>query len=229
MRAQLRRLRDVDPILIQAVIAAAISFRHIHDVAEAAGQGGWMAWAYPVSVDLLLVMAWQMIRRAKATGAPARGPWFWFTLSLAASLGANVATAGVLNMEALPVWLRIAVAGWPVLAFFGGSLLLHARKATSTPDEAAEAAPAEPPTSAEEPREALTEEEPTRPLEEPETVIFRTYAEVAAELGVAVETVRGWASQGHITKYPGYGPRDVLVDLAECTKRHHSIRRTVGV
>ncbi|MET8481847.1 DUF2637 domain-containing protein, partial [Streptomyces clavifer] len=28
---------------------------HLHDLAAAAGQDGWKAWAYPVSVDLLLV------------------------------------------------------------------------------------------------------------------------------------------------------------------------------
>ncbi|WP_086810096.1 DUF2637 domain-containing protein, partial [Streptomyces reticuliscabiei] len=44
---------------------------------------------------------------------------------LAASLGANVATAGLLDLDQVPAWLRILVAGWPAVAFLGGTLLAH--------------------------------------------------------------------------------------------------------
>ncbi len=44
---------------------------------------------------------------------------------LTASLGANVATAGLLDMNDVPAWLRILVAGWPAVAFLGGTLLAH--------------------------------------------------------------------------------------------------------
>ncbi|MEU6990580.1 DUF2637 domain-containing protein [Streptomyces sp. NPDC046465] len=118
MRAQLAR---IDAVLVQAVIAAALSFAHIHDVASAAGQDGWKAWAYPVSADLLLVAAW---RRLRAGDAKAAG-WCWFVIALTASLGANVATAGLLDMNHVPAWLRILVAGWPAVAFLGGTLLAH--------------------------------------------------------------------------------------------------------
>ncbi|GAB3173480.1 DUF2637 domain-containing protein [Streptomyces incanus] len=118
MRALLAR---VDAVLVQAVIAAALSFAHLHDVASAAGQDGWKAWAYPVSVDLLLVAAW---RRLRSGGARAAG-WCWFVIALTASLGANVATAGLLDMDQVPAWLRILVAGWPAVAFLGGTLLAH--------------------------------------------------------------------------------------------------------
>ncbi|GLF96736.1 DUF2637 domain-containing protein [Streptomyces yaizuensis] len=124
----------VDAVLIQAVIAAALSFAHLHDLAAAAGQAGWKAWAYPVSVDLLMVAAWRRIRSgtAKASG------WCWFLIALAASLGANVATAGLLDLDSPPSWLRILVAGWPALAFLGGTLLAH------TPPPAAEETAPEP-------------------------------------------------------------------------------------
>jgi hypothetical protein len=36
-----------------------------------------------------------------------------------------VATAGLLNLGHVPALLRIVVAGWPALAFFGGTLLAH--------------------------------------------------------------------------------------------------------
>ncbi|MFF9910673.1 DUF2637 domain-containing protein [Streptomyces sp. NPDC013457] len=115
-----------DAVLVQAVIAGALSFSHLHDLAQAAGQDGWKAWAYPVSVDLLLVAAWRRMR----TDGGNRDAWLWFAIALVASLGANVATAGMLDMNDVPPWLRILVAGWPALAFLGGTLLAHAH----TPD-----------------------------------------------------------------------------------------------
>ncbi|MGC9378701.1 DUF2637 domain-containing protein [Streptomyces sp. MH13] len=111
----------VDAVLVQAVIAGALSFAHLHDLAEAAGQSGWKAWAYPVSVDLLLVAAWRRLRTARQD----RSAWTWFVIALFASLGANIATAGLLDLQNVPDWLRILVAGWPALAFLGGTLLVH--------------------------------------------------------------------------------------------------------
>ncbi|MDQ0762536.1 DUF2637 domain-containing protein [Streptomyces canus] len=118
MRAHLAR---VDAVLVQALIAAALSFAHIHDIAMAAGQDGWKAWAYSISVDLLLVAAWRRLRSGTAKAAA----WCWFVIALTASLGANVATAGLLDMTDVPAWLRILVAGWPAVAFLGGTLLAH--------------------------------------------------------------------------------------------------------
>ncbi|UXY21944.1 DUF2637 domain-containing protein [Streptomyces cynarae] len=123
MRAHLAR---VDAVIVQAVIAGALSFSHLHDLAAAAGQGGWKAWAYPVSVDLLLVAAWRRMRGQQRAGQSAGGPRLWFLVALAASLGANVATAGLLDLDHVPASLRVVVAGWPAVAFFGGTLLAHA-------------------------------------------------------------------------------------------------------
>ncbi|MEU4277641.1 DUF2637 domain-containing protein [Streptomyces tanashiensis] len=111
----------VDAVLVQALIAGALSFAHLHDLAAAAGQTGWKAWAYPVSVDLLLVAAW---RRLRSDGS-SRLAWCWFLVSLFASLGANVATAGFLDLAHPPGWLRFGIAGWPAVAFLGGTLLAH--------------------------------------------------------------------------------------------------------
>ncbi|WP_306188838.1 DUF2637 domain-containing protein [Streptomyces sp. MK5] len=111
----------VDAVLVQAVIAGALSFAHLHDLAAAAGQDGWKAWAYPVSVDLLLVAAWRRLR----SDGPSRLAWCWFLVALVASLGANIATAGFLDLADPPGLLRLGVAGWPALAFLGGTLLAH--------------------------------------------------------------------------------------------------------
>ncbi|MFF9431465.1 DUF2637 domain-containing protein [Streptomyces sp. NPDC014746] len=132
-----RTLRP-DAVLIQAVIAGALSFAHLHDLAAAAGQDGWKAWAYPVSVDLLLVAAWRRMRTDTAN----RDAWLWFAIALIASLGANVATAGLLDMSDVPDWLRILVAGWPALAFLGGTLLAHASHPTPEPVPVPEPEPA---------------------------------------------------------------------------------------
>ncbi|MFD3589856.1 DUF2637 domain-containing protein [Streptomyces sp. NPDC058683] len=111
----------VDAVLVQAVIAGALSFAHLHELADAAGQTGWKGWAYPISVDLLLVAAWRRLR----ADAPSRLAWCWFLIALVASLGANVATAGFLDLAHPPAWLRFGIAGWPALAFLGGTLLAH--------------------------------------------------------------------------------------------------------
>ncbi|MGW1897704.1 DUF2637 domain-containing protein [Streptomyces hirsutus] len=125
----------IDAVLVQAVIAGALSFAHLHDLAAAAGQDGWKAWAYPVSVDLLLVAAWRRLR----TDGPSRLAWCWFLIALVASLGANVATAGLLDLNNVPAWLRILVAAWPALAFMGGTLLAHSSAGPSSPPPASSA------------------------------------------------------------------------------------------
>jgi hypothetical protein len=142
----------VDAVLVQAVIAAALSFAHLHDLALAAGQDGWKAWAYPISVDLLLVAAWRRLRSGESKAAG----WCWFLVALTASLGANVATAGLLDLEDVPAWLRILVAGWPAVAFLGGTLLVHG---AVNPSADPATAP-EPPSTAQAPEPTAADVEP---------------------------------------------------------------------
>ncbi|MEU5630276.1 DUF2637 domain-containing protein [Streptomyces rishiriensis] len=163
----------VDAVLVQAVIAGALSFAHLHDLAAAAGQDGWKAWAYPVSVDLLMVAAW---RRLRSEG-PSRLAWCWFLIALFASLGANVATAGFLDLADPPALLRLGIAGWPALAFLGGTLLAHsADHRTSTPpapvpapepDLTDDHEPHPEPMPAPEPTSAPVEEPPALPPADP--------------------------------------------------------------
>ncbi|WP_326742632.1 DUF2637 domain-containing protein [Streptomyces sp. NBC_01768] len=221
MRATLAR---IDPILIQAVIAAGLSFSHIHDIAEAAGQGGWKAWAYPVSVDLLLVAAWQKLRVTKRSLLG----WSWFLVALTASLGANVATAGLLDMTALPVWLKVLVGGWPAVAFLGGTLLVHGRKVEADPEATSDEVDdqSEGDTA---PFDELTLDivdldpvplpEP-RQVEQPKAHITDVKT-VAEALAVSPATVRGWAN-GDRPKVTHHGYDDkgrTLVDLIECRAR----------
>ncbi|MGC4906710.1 DUF2637 domain-containing protein [Streptomyces cyaneofuscatus] len=149
----------IDAVLIQAVIAGALSFAHLHDLAAAAGQDGWKAWAYPVSVDLLLVAAWRRMR----TTADNRAAWAWFIIALTASLGANVATAGLLDLQDVPAWLRILVAGWPALAFLGGTLLVHSPQAAPTETAPLTAAPLPTPSEPEPAPDVTVEHAPELP------------------------------------------------------------------
>ncbi|MFF1846879.1 DUF2637 domain-containing protein [Streptomyces sp. NPDC058217] len=149
----------MDAVLVQAVIAGALSFAHLHDLADAAGQDGWKAWAYPISVDLLLVAAW---RRLRSEG-PSRLAWCWFLIALFASLGANVATAGFLDLAHPPAWLRFGIAGWPALAFLGGTLLAHSHS-----DEDPEPVPPAPAAPA--PTPEVDQESAPDPRPEPEPI-----------------------------------------------------------
>ncbi|MGW1828884.1 DUF2637 domain-containing protein [Streptomyces tubercidicus] len=205
--------RRPDPVLIQATIAAALSFAHIHDIAEAAGQAGWKAWAYPVSVDLLLIVAWQRIRaRRDAMG------WLWFAVAMVASVSANVLTSGVMDLEHPSDALRVIVAGWPAVAFLGGSLLVHGQRVEGSRESH---------TGAGGPVSIPADQEPGERENDPQKPILRTYAEVAETLNVKPETVRGWAHGEKISKYPGTTRNGVLVDLRECTT--YNRRRLAGV
>ncbi|CAM5667989.1 DUF2637 domain-containing protein [Streptomyces aurantiogriseus] len=163
----------VDAVLVQAVIAGALSFAHLHDLAAAAGQDGWKAWAYPISVDLLLVAAW---RRLRSEG-PSRLAWCWFLIALFASLGANVATAGFLDLADPPALLRLGIAGWPALAFLGGTLLAHSAKHPTPappapapapePDSATDPEPEPEPAREPEPEPVPAEEPPALPPADP--------------------------------------------------------------
>ncbi|MFE5828678.1 DUF2637 domain-containing protein [Streptomyces sp. NPDC056508] len=206
----LKSLRD--PIFLQAVIAAALSFSHIHDVAEAAGQTGWKAWAYPISVDVLLAVAWKMMRTRGGVAA-----WSWFLVAMAASLGANVATSGIMDLTDPPAWLRVTVAGGSAVAFLGGTLLVHRRR-----DEVVDTTAEKPHEPAQEPTEITPEEEVDEVPSIPQEADLVSYAEAAEKLGVSDVTVRGWAGQGFIKRYPGATPGRVRVSLRECRERQGS-------
>ena len=179
----------VDAVLVQAVIAAALSFAHLHDLALAAGQDGWKAWAYPVSVDLLLVAAWRRLRSGESKTAG----WCWFVVALTASLGANVATAGLLDLEDVPAWLRILVAGWPAVAFLGGTLLAHGAAHPGTDPATAP----EPPSTAQAPEPTATDIEPPTATPELPTATPESAAPPASPVPPALVTLARKVADEH--------------------------------
>lgn len=205
MRGMLGRVKRIDVVYFQAAIAASLSFSHIHEVAEAAGQESWQAWAYPVSVDLLLIAAWRKARREGGAG-----PWFWFIISLAASLGANIATAGVVDLDSPPMWLALLVAGWPAVALFGGTLLAHGGGKHGDPE------PVDIPEMPEGEPDVQADEDEPDPVDDGPKIV--TAGEAATALGVSASTVRGWARQERITTHGYDDSRRLLVDLIECAQ-----------
>lgn len=185
-----------DPYVIQAAIAAALSFSHIHDLAEMMGQTGWRAWAYPVSVDLLMLMS---LKRLRTPDAPKVGPWTWFLLSMAASMGANVAVADTGS------WVSITVAGWPVVAFLGGSLMVHTRQVAEV----------------EEPQEEEHQEEV-----EPEQQLM-TVSQAANASGVPSSTLQTWLWRKEIPVVRREG-KVRIIDLLAVEEHKKKARRRVS-
>ncbi|GLW65938.1 hypothetical protein Arub01_41820 [Actinomadura rubrobrunea] len=96
MSRLLGAVADSGPVIVLAGIAAAGSFTHIRDTAIEHGQGGWMAWAVAVCIDLTCVMAARERQRDKRTGRRT-GRLSWPTVVLVGgillSLAANLAQA----------------------------------------------------------------------------------------------------------------------------------------
>lgn len=134
-RAELKN-KIADSTLMQAIIAGALSFTHIRDVAVMGGQDGWKAWAYPLIVDMITMSAYRKLKRDQAAGDQTGVGWFWLIVGTAVSLGANVIDAiAHAPAHATPARLTlcVVVGVWPAVAFIGSMLLRHSGKPTSRP------------------------------------------------------------------------------------------------
>jgi hypothetical protein len=90
--------------------AGAASFTHVHDVAAAHGQAGWLAWADAVVLELMSVASGLEMRRRKRLGLSVTSPAVVLVISVTLSLSAQVVEA-----EASPIgWIAAAI---PALGF----------------------------------------------------------------------------------------------------------------
>lgn len=105
---------DTAITLVVAAVAAAASYGHMAHVATLAGEPLWLARAFPITVDGLVLAA---IRRGES------GRW-WLVLGLVVSVGANV----LAQFPATVDQIAPAVAAWPPVALYGTHRLLHGRK-----------------------------------------------------------------------------------------------------
>ena len=106
-----RQWQDSLITLTVAVVAAAASYGHMFEVALLAGEPMWIARAFPITVDGLVLAS---LRRGP------QGRW-WLRLGVAVSVAANVLSRYPdLAHEAGPI-----VSAWPPLALYGTHRLLH--------------------------------------------------------------------------------------------------------
>ncbi|MFI6324328.1 DUF2637 domain-containing protein [Nonomuraea sp. NPDC050556] len=113
----IRRTATASALLL-AVIAAVVSFRHMHELALMHGEDELAAALIPLAVDGTIVTASMSLLLASRYGS--RGgvlPWVTLMISCLASLGANIAVAE-------PTLIGRVIAGWPSLALIGAYEML---------------------------------------------------------------------------------------------------------
>ncbi len=113
MRTTGQRVEGVVQVVILLAIggmSAAASFTHVHNVAAAHGQPGWLAWADAIVLELMSIATGLEIRRRHRAGRPAG-----FVLAV-------LVAAVVLSLAAQVVEAEASVVGWlaaalPALGF----------------------------------------------------------------------------------------------------------------
>lgn len=112
---------DTVVTLTVAVVCAAASYGHMYHVALLAGEPLWIARAWPITVDGLVIAA---LRR----GPDGRR---WLALGIAVSMAANVlAQFPELAASAGPL-----VSAWPPVALYGTHRLVHGARHHPSPIE----------------------------------------------------------------------------------------------
>jgi hypothetical protein len=105
-------------VVVLAVVAGAISYSHMAELARLHGEVGWRAHAFPVSVDGIEIVASLVLLAHRRAGTRAGWlPWAALAAGTAASVAANVAVGA-----SDPVG-RV-VAGWPAIALLVAIKLL---------------------------------------------------------------------------------------------------------
>ncbi|MGH3406793.1 MAG: DUF2637 domain-containing protein [Streptosporangiaceae bacterium] len=105
-------------VAMLALIAATVSYLHMHMLVESHGQPGWVAALTPFSVDGMIVAAsTTLLADSRAGGRGGVLPWALLVVGSAASLAANVAVAE-------PTAAGRVIAAWPSFALIAAYELL---------------------------------------------------------------------------------------------------------
>ncbi|GAA4580187.1 hypothetical protein GCM10023176_59300 [Micromonospora coerulea] len=132
-RSGRERLENRIQVLIMLLIggaAGAASFRHVHDVAAAHGQPGWLAWADAVVLELTSIAAGLELRRNRRVGKSVAFPATVLTVAVFLSLAAQVVEA-----EASAIgWIAAAL---PALGFLTMVKIALGRADPAPPDRTA--------------------------------------------------------------------------------------------
>jgi hypothetical protein len=117
----------VGAVLVVAAVAAVVSYAHMQEVAERAGEQ-WRAYLLPLSVDGLVVASSMALLTRRRAGLPGgRLAWCALLGGVGASLAANIAAAE-------PTATARVVAAWPALAFAVAFELLLQQRREPVPD-----------------------------------------------------------------------------------------------
>lgn len=135
-------------MLTIGVAAGAASFRHVHDVAAAHGQTGWLAWFDAVTLELASIAAGLDLRRRKRAGKPVGFPAVVLACAVVLSLAAQV-------VQAEPSVIGWIAAALPALMFLA-MVKMALGRADAIPD------PAKPGTVAQHPGQAQDDAGATR-------------------------------------------------------------------
>ncbi|MBP2707402.1 DUF2637 domain-containing protein [Microbispora sp. RL4-1S] len=138
------RRTTIAGVALLALIAAVVSFRHMHELCLRHGEDRLAAVLIPLAVDGLIVVASMSILLANRYGS--RGgvlAWNLLAMGSLASLGANIAVAE-------PSLIGRIIAAWPSLALIGSYELLMSqiRRCTGAQPEAPDLSAPEPATDA---------------------------------------------------------------------------------
>ncbi|WP_328415730.1 DUF2637 domain-containing protein [Micromonospora sp. NBC_00389] len=114
-------------MLVIGGTAGAASFRHVHDVAAAHGQPGWLAWADAVVLELTSIAGGLELRRNRRLGKSVAFPSTVLTVAVVLSLAAQVvkAEASVIG------WIAAAL---PALGFLAMVKIALGRADPAPPD-----------------------------------------------------------------------------------------------
>src|SRR5713101_7171180 len=105
-------------VALLALIAATVSYLHMHMLVESHGQPGWVAALTPFSVDgMIMAASMTLLADSRSGGRGGVLPWALLVAGSVASLAANVAVAQ-------PTLIGRVIAAWPSFALTASYELL---------------------------------------------------------------------------------------------------------
>jgi hypothetical protein len=119
-RPRLEGVVQVGIMLVIGLAAGAASFRHVHDVAAAHAQAGWLAWADAATLELMSIASGLEIRRRHRASLGVTFPATVLVCAVVLSLAAQVVEAE----QSVIGWLAAAL---PALGFLAMVKLALAR------------------------------------------------------------------------------------------------------
>jgi Protein of unknown function (DUF2637) len=123
------RFATTASVALLAVIAAVVSYGHMHALVLSHGEGSWASALIPLSVDgMIVASSMSLLLESRLGGRGGVLPWVLLIVGALASLGANIAVAE-------PTVVGRVIAAWPSFALTASYELLmrQVRSAAGSP------------------------------------------------------------------------------------------------